>query len=115
MVTQHAIANPAVKERLYTEPKCPDSTIERTTVDGGLPQGYCRVLPNCRASGSPLSGEYNPDFGYVVQRDGKAQDLYLVVGNQGVRPAKQDCDEKAEDLKRPKRFFKALKEIIRFR
>ena len=106
----YAIANPAAAERsLYAEPQIPlDSTIERTTVDEShhrAVQVFAK-LPRIRIP-TP-AGEYNPDFGYVVQRDGKAQDLYLVVETKGYDQQSGIAAREKLKIDAAKRFFKAL-------
>ena len=106
----YAIANPAAAERsLYAEPQIPlDSTIERTTVDEShhrAVQVFAK-LPRIRIP-TP-AGEYNPDFGYVVQRDGKAQDLYLVVETKGYDQQSGIAAREKLKIDAAKRFFQAL-------
>lgn len=106
----YPIANPAVAERsLYAEAQMPlDSSIERTTVDESHHQAVqvFAKLPRIRIP-TP-AGEYNPDFGYVVQHSGKPQAMYLVVETKGYDELSEIATKEKRKIDSAKRFFAAL-------
>jgi type III restriction enzyme len=108
----HDVVNPAVRERsLYEDPLMPvDSQIERNTVDESNQQTITvfAKLPKINIP-TPL-GNYNPDFGYVISQEGRAQALYLVVETKGY-DGRQDIPERERwKMDSAKHFFAALKE-----
>lgn len=108
----HDVHNPAVRERsLYEDPLMPvDSQIERNTVDESNQQTITvfAKLPKINIP-TPL-GNYNPDFGYVISQEGRAQALYLVVETKGY-DSRQDIPERERwKMDSAKHFFAALKE-----
>lgn len=107
----HDIANADVRERsLYEESLMPvDSQIERDTVDESNQQRVTvfAKLPKINIP-TPL-GNYNPDFGYVIARNGQAQALYLVVETKGY-DNRQDIPERERwKMDSAVHFFNALK------
>jgi len=110
-VEAHDMSNSALQARsLYEEPLMPvDSQIERNTVDESNHQRITvfAKLPKINIP-TPL-GNYNPDFGYVIQQEGNAQALYLVVETKGY-DNKQDIPERERwKIDSAKHFFTALK------
>ena len=108
----HDVVNPAVRERsLYEDPLMPvDSQIERNTVDESNQQTITvfAKLPKINIP-TPL-GNYNPDFGYVISQEGRAQSLYLVVETKGY-DSQQDIPERERwKMESAKHFFAALKD-----
>jgi type III restriction enzyme len=108
----HDVVNPAVRERsLYKDPLMPvDSQIERNTVDESNQQTITvfAKLPKINIP-TPL-GNYNPDFGYVISQEGRAQALYLVVETKGY-DSRQDIPERERwKMDSAKHFFAALKD-----
>lgn len=107
----HDLANADVRGRsLYEEPSMPvDSQIERDTVDESNQQRVTvfAKLPKINIP-TPL-GNYNPDFGYVIARNGQAQALYLVVETKGY-DNRQDIPERERwKMESAVHFFNALK------
>ncbi len=107
----HDLANADVRERsLYEEPLMPvDSQIERNTVDESNQRRVTvfAKLPKINIP-TPL-GNYNPDFGYVIARNGQAQALYLVVETKGY-DNRQDIPERERwKMDSAVHFFNALK------
>ena len=111
-VESHDVGNPALRERsLYEDPLMPvDSQIERDTVDESNQQTITvfAKLPKINIP-TPL-GNYNPDFGYVISQEGRAQALYLVVETKGY-DSQQDIPERERwKIASAKHFFAALKD-----
>ncbi len=107
----HDMTNADVRERsLFEEHLMPvDSQIERDTVDESNQQRVTvfAKLPKINIP-TPL-GNYNPDFGYVVARNGQAQALYLVVETKGY-DHRQDIPERERwKMDSAVHFFNALK------
>lgn len=108
----HDVGNPALRERsLYEDPLMPvDSQIERDTVDESNQKTITvfAKLPKINIP-TPL-GNYNPDFGYVINQEGRAQALYLVVETKGY-DSQQDIPERERwKIASAKHFFAALKD-----
>lgn len=108
----HDVGNPALRERsLYEDALMPvDSQIERDTVDESNQQTITvfAKLPKINIP-TPL-GNYNPDFGYVISQEGRAQALYLVVETKGY-DNQQDIPERERwKIASAKHFFAALKD-----
>ena len=107
----HDMTNADVRERsLYAEPLMPvDSQIERDTVDESNQQRVTvfAKLPKINIP-TPL-GNYNPDFGYVVARNGQAQALYLVVETKGYDNRAAIPDPEHWKIQSAEHFFKALR------
>lgn len=111
-VESHDVGNPALRERsLYEDALMPvDSQIERDTVDESNQKTITvfAKLPKINIP-TPL-GNYNPDFGYVISQEGRAQALYLVVETKGY-DSPQDIPERERwKIASAKHFFAALKE-----
>jgi type III restriction enzyme len=111
-VESHDVGNPALRERsLYEDPLMPvDSQIERDTVDESNQKTITvfAKLPKINIP-TPL-GNYNPDFGYVISQEGRAQALYLVVETKGY-DSQQDIPERERwKIASAKHFFAALKD-----
>jgi type III restriction enzyme len=108
----YPIDNSVVQQHsLYAEPHMPiDSAIEGTTVDESHHQAVqvFAKLPRIRIP-TP-TGEYNPDFGYVVQLDGKPQAMYLVVETKGYDAESGIATKEKRKIESARRFFAALKE-----
>ena len=108
----HPIGNAEVRERsLFEEPLMPvDSQIERETVDESNQHRITvfAKLPKINIP-TPL-GNYNPDFGYVIAREGQAQALYLVVETKGYDNRQAIGDKERWKIDSAKQFFNALKE-----
>ncbi|MDO5654240.1 MAG: DEAD/DEAH box helicase family protein, partial [Brachymonas sp.] len=106
----HAIANAAVHEKsLYANPLMPvDSQIERNTVDESN-QPHITVFAKLPRVNIPTPlGNYNPDFGYVVQQHGKAQALYLVVETKGYDNFEDVNEKERWKIASARHFFAAL-------
>ena len=108
----HAIANAVVREKsLYREDWMPvDSQIERDTVDESI-QPQVTVFAKLPRVDIPTPlGNYNPDFGYVVARAGKAEALYLVVETKGYDDAGRIPESERWKIASARAFFEALKQ-----
>lgn len=108
----HDVGNPAVRERsLYEESLMPvDSQIERDTVDESN-QKMITVFAKLPKINIPTPlGNYNPDFGYVISQEGRAQSLYLVVETKGYDTLAAVPDTERWKIESAKQFFIALKE-----
>lgn len=107
----HELANADVRERsLYEEPLMPvDSQIERDTVDESNQQRVTvfAKLPKINIP-TPL-GNYNPDFGYVIARNGQARALYLVVETKGYDNRQEIPERERWKMDSAVHFFNALK------
>lgn len=108
----HAIGNPAVRERsLYNAALMPvDSQIERDTVDESNHQQITVFAKLPRIHIPTPVGNYNPDFGYVVSQDGKAQALYLVVETKGYDSEADISPRESWKMASARQFFAALQE-----
>jgi type III restriction enzyme len=108
----HAISNAQVLARsLYEEALMPvDSVIERTTTDESHQSSVTvfAKLPKINIP-TPL-GNYNPDFGYCLHKDGLAQTLYLVVETKGYDSRQEIPDPEQWKIESAKQFFNALKD-----
>lgn len=107
----HDMVNADLRERsLYAEPLMPvDSQIERDTVDESNQRCVTvfAKLPKINIP-TPL-GNYNPDFGFVIARNGQAQALYLVVETKGYDSRSAIPDPERWKIQSAEHFFKALK------
>lgn len=56
-------------------------------------------------------GNYNPDFGYAVRRQGDPQALYLVVETKGYGSKAEIPDDERHKIDSAKRFFAALRAV----
>lgn len=106
----HTITNAEVQKRsLYAQAVMPiDSVIEGETVDESHHQAVqvFAKLPRIRIP-TP-AGDYNPDFGYVVQREGRLQALYLVVETKGYDAQSDIAARERRKIESARRFFAAL-------
>ncbi len=109
-VELHDVTNPAVQERsLYENPVMPvDSQIERRTVDESNQQQITvfAKLPKINIP-TPL-GNYNPDFGYVIAQNGRAQSLYLVLETKGYDNPQDIPQREQWKMDSARQFFQAL-------
>lgn len=112
-IETHAIGNAEIQSRsLYDEAFMPvDSQIERATVDESN-QTRVTVFAKLPKIDIPTpAGKYNPDFGYAIAQDGKAQALYLVVETKGY-DSRSDIPVKEKwKIDSAKQFFKALQDL----
>ena len=112
-VETHAIGNAEIQARsLYDEAFMPvDSKIERDTVDESN-QTRVTVFAKLPKIDIPTpAGKYNPDFGYAIAQDGRAQALYLVVETKGY-DSRSDIPVKEKwKIDSAKQFFKALQDL----
>ncbi len=109
----HAITNALVQARsLYTDAFMPtESKIERDTVDESI-QTAITVFAKLPKIDIPTpAGKYNPDFGYAIAQDGKAQALYLVVETKGYDSLSDIPSKEKWKIASAKNFFKALQEL----
>ncbi|MEO6320175.1 MAG: DEAD/DEAH box helicase family protein [Polaromonas sp.] len=109
-IETHPIANSAIQARsLYNDKFMPvDSQIERDTVDESsqLAVTVFAKLPKINIP-TPV-GTYNPDFGYVIQQQGAAQALYLVVETKGYDSFHEVSTLEQWKIQSAKQFFNAL-------
>ena len=109
----HAISNAALQARsLYAEAFMPvDSKIERDTVDDSN-QASITVFAKLPKIDIPTpAGKYNPDFGYVIARNGAAQALYLVVETKGYDSEAEIPVREQWKIASAKKFFAALRSL----
>jgi type III restriction enzyme len=112
-VESHDIRNSEIQARsLYLDAFMPvDSKIERDTVDDSS-DAQITVFAKLPKINIPTpAGNYNPDFGYVLARDGKAQALYLVVETKGYDNEGDIPTKERWKIDSAKRFFKALQDL----
>ena len=57
------------------------------------------------------AGKYNPDFGYAIAQDGRAQALYLVVETKGYDSESDIPVKEKWKIDSAKQFFKALQAL----
>jgi type III restriction enzyme len=108
----HDVVNPAVRERsLYEDTLMPvDSQIERNTVDESNQQTITVFAKLPKINIPTPVGNYNPDFGYVIQKDGQATAMYLVVETKGYDSLAAIPDPERWKIESAKQFFIALKD-----
>ena len=109
----HAIGNPQVQARsLYEGSAMPvDSQIERDTVDESH-QARITVFAKLPKINIPTpAGRYNPDFGYAIAQDGKAQALYLVVETKGYDSHSDIPTKEKWKIDSARKFFTALQAL----
>ena len=112
-IETHAIGNSEIQVRsLYDEAFIPvDSQIERITVDESN-QTRVTVFAKLPKIDIPTpAGKYNPDFGYAIAQDGKAQALYLVVETKGYDNRSDIPVKEKWKIDSAKAFFKALQAL----
>lgn len=106
----HVIENAEVRERSLYEGDLMgvDSQIERDTVDESNQQSIAVFAKLPKINIPTPAGAYNPDFGYVISRNGQAQALYLVVETKGYDNRADIPDDERWKIDSAKRFFAAL-------
>ena len=112
-VESHGIRNSEIQARsLYVDAFMPvDSKIERDTVDDSS-DAQITVFAKLPKINIPTpAGNYNPDFGYVLARDGKAEALYLVVETKGYDNYGDIPTKERWKIDSAKQFFKALQDL----
>ena len=112
-VESHGIRNSEIQARsLYVDAFMPvDSKIERDTVDDSS-DAQITVFAKLPKINIPTpAGNYNPDFGYVLARDGKAEALYLVVETKGYDNYGDIPSKERWKIDSAKQFFKALQDL----
>ena len=88
-----------------------DSKIERDTVDESN-QTRVTVFAKLPKIDIPTpAGKYNPDFGYAIAQDGKAQALYLVVETKGYDSRSEIPVKEKWKIDSARQFFKALQDL----
>jgi type III restriction enzyme len=106
----HEITNSVVAGKsLYQEPLMPvDSQIERDTTDESHSEDITVFAKLPKLDIPTPSGHYNPDFAYVIAREGNPQALYLVVETKGYDTPQQIGRDEARKINSARRFFTAL-------
>ena len=106
----HAIGNAQVRQRsLYAEDHMPvDSDPERKTVDASHHTRIAVFAKLPKLDIPTPAGKYNPDFGYVLLQDDKAQALYLVVEAKGYDLESDISIKERMKVDSAKQFFQAL-------
>ncbi|NLA67527.1 MAG: DEAD/DEAH box helicase family protein [Gammaproteobacteria bacterium] len=106
----HAIGNPAVRDKsLYDAPMMPvDSQIERATTDESSQPAITVFAKLPRVKIPTPIGDYNPDFGYVLNMEGKANALFLVVETKGYDSFAEVPDRERWKIRSAEAFFSAL-------
>lgn len=112
-VESHAIKNSEIQARsLYVDAFMPvDSKIERETVDESNNASITVFAKLPKINIPTPAGNYNPDFGYVLARAGKAEALYLVVETKGYDNDGDIPVKERWKIDSAKQFFKALQEL----
>ena len=107
----HEIANAEVRARSLYEGDLMgvDSQIERDTVDESNQQSVAVFAKLPKVNIPTPVGAYNPDFGYVVSQEGRAQALYLVVETKGYDSEADIPGEERWKIDSARQFFAALK------
>jgi type III restriction enzyme len=109
----HALNNTEVQARsLYQDEFMPvDSQIERDTVDESN-QKQITVFAKLPKINIPTpAGNYNPDFGYVVQEGKATKALYLVVETKGYDHYGEISEKEKQKIASARHFFKALQNL----
>lgn len=108
----HVIENPVVQGKsLYEGTVMPvDSQIERDTTDEAVLPAITVFAKLPRVDIPTPLGNYNPDFGFVLRKDGKAEVLYLVVETKGYENYAQVPERERWKIASAEAFFDALKE-----
>lgn len=106
----HAIANAEVRERSLYESDVMgvDSQIERDTVDESNQQRIVVFAKLPKINIPTPVGAYNPDFGYVITRNGQAEALYLVVETKGYDNQTDIPENERWKIESARQFFTAL-------
>ena len=107
----YPISNAAVVGKsLFNEAVMPvDSGIERSTVDEANLDAITVFAKLPKINIPTPVGHYNPDFGYVLTRQGQAQALYLVVETKGYDAESALGRKEALNIQSARQFFEALK------
>lgn len=84
-----------------------DSKIEKDTIDESSLTEITVFAKLPKVKIPTPNGTYNPDFGYVVNREGK-QELYMVVETKGYDDFEQIGDSEKLKIKSAEKFFKTL-------
>ncbi len=106
----HPISNAVVQGKsLYEEAFMPvDSQIERDTVDESSDTKITVFAKLPKINIPTPVGSYNPDFGYVIEQQGAAQALYLVVETKGYDSLNEISTKENSKIQSARQFFKAL-------
>lgn len=107
----HTITNPVVQAKsLYQGTVMPvDSQIERDTTDEAVQPAITVFAKLPRVNIPTPLGNYNPDFGFVLRKNGKAAALYLVVETKGYENYAQVPERERWKIASAEAFFSALK------
>lgn len=106
----HPITNAVVQGKsLYEDAFMPvDSQIERLTVEESSSTEITVFAKLPKINIPTPVGSYNPDFGYVIQQQGAAQALYLVVETKGYDSPDEISTQEKSKIHSARQFFKAL-------
>lgn len=106
----HPITNAVVQGKsLYEEHFMPvDSQIERDTVEESSDTQITVFAKLPKINIPTPVGNYNPDFGYVIEQQGAAQALYLVVETKGYDSLNEISAQEKSKIQSARQFFKAL-------
>ena len=85
-----------------------DSQIERGTVDESSRSDIIVFAKLPKINIPTPVGSYNPDFGYVIHKQGAAQALYLVVETKGYDSKDDISAQEKSKIHSARQFFKAL-------
>jgi type III restriction enzyme len=112
-VESHGIKNSEIQTRsLYVDAFMPvDSKIERETVDESNSASITVFAKLPKINIPTPAGNYNPDFGYVLARAGKAEALYLVVETKGYDNYSDIPAKERWKIDSAKQFFEALQDL----
>lgn len=112
-IENHNIHNSEIQARsLYLDNFMPvDSKIERDTVDEANRTSITVFAKLPKINIPTPAGNYNPDFGYVLTQEGKAQALYLVVETKGYDNLGDIPSKERWKIDSARQFFKALQEL----
>ncbi|PNV83489.1 MAG: type III restriction-modification system endonuclease [Sulfurimonas sp.] len=110
-VEAYPIKNSVVRAKsLYGEDYMEvDSGIEKTTIDESSLDEITVFAKLPKVKIPTPNGTYNPDFGYVIKRDGK-QELYMVVETKGYDDFEQIGDSEKLKIKSAEKFFQTLRD-----
>ena len=82
-----------------------------TIVDESNQTGHCFFVKFPKIDIPTPAGKYNPDFGYAIAQDGRAQALYLVVETKGYDSESDIPVKEKWKIDSAKQFFKALQAL----
>ncbi len=110
-VEQYFIENENVlKKSLYDEDFMEiDSKIEKDTIDESNIDNIVVFAKLPKVNIPVLNGKYNPDFGYVIKKDGK-EELNLIIETKGFNNLNEISDSENYKIQSAKKFFEALKQ-----